>query len=38
MEKNMRDATVEGYREFEVYYQPIIDIQGGRMSAPELRH
>ena len=21
MEKNMRDATVEGYREFEVYYQ-----------------
>ena len=30
MEKNMRDATVEGYREFEVYYQPIIDIQGGR--------
>ena len=30
MEKNMRDATVEGYREFEVYYQPIIDSQGGR--------
>ncbi len=28
MEKNMRDATVEGYSEFEVYYQPIIDIQG----------
>lgn len=27
MEKNMRDATVDGYREFEVYYQPIIDIQ-----------
>ncbi len=26
MEKNMRDATVEGYKEFEVYYQPIIDI------------
>lgn len=26
MEKNMRDATVQGYREFEVYYQPIIDI------------
>lgn len=25
MEKNMRDATVDGYREFEVYYQPIID-------------
>ena len=30
MEKNMRDATVEGYREFEVYYQPIIDIQSGK--------
>lgn len=30
MEKNMRDATVEGYREFEVYYQPIIDIQGSK--------
>lgn len=27
MEKNMRDATVEGYAEFEVYYQPIISIQ-----------
>ena len=27
MEKNMRDATVDGYQEFEVYYQPIIDIQ-----------
>ena len=27
MEKNMRDATLAGYREFEVYYQPIIDIQ-----------
>lgn len=27
MEKNMRDATVAGYEEFEVYYQPIIDIQ-----------
>jgi len=26
MEKNMRDATVGGYKEFEVYYQPIIDI------------
>ena len=26
MEKNMRDATVHGYDEFEVYYQPIIDI------------
>lgn len=29
MEKNMRDATVEGYREFEVYYQPIIDTRKG---------
>ena len=27
MEKNMRDATVNGYREFQIYYQPIIDIQ-----------
>jgi len=27
MEKNMRDATVNGYEEFEIYYQPIIDIQ-----------
>lgn len=26
MEKNMRDATVQGYDEFEVYYQPIVDI------------
>ena len=27
MEKNMRDATTDGYKEFEVYFQPIIDIQ-----------
>ena len=27
MEKNMRDAALGGYEEFEVYYQPIIDIQ-----------
>lgn len=27
MEKNMRDATANGYQEFEIYYQPIIDIQ-----------
>ncbi|MBO5241066.1 MAG: EAL domain-containing protein [Lachnospiraceae bacterium] len=27
MEKNMRNATSDGYKEFEVYYQPIIDIQ-----------
>lgn len=26
MEKNMRDAMVAGFSEFEVYYQPIIDI------------
>ncbi|MCQ2524693.1 MAG: EAL domain-containing protein [Lachnospiraceae bacterium] len=26
MEKNMRDATSTGYKEFEVYYQPIIDV------------
>ncbi len=25
MEKNMRDAALNGYQEFEVYYQPIID-------------
>ena len=29
MEKNMRDATVDGFKEFEVYYQPIIDVQDG---------
>jgi predicted signal transduction protein with EAL and GGDEF domain len=27
MEKNMREATAKGYQEFEVYYQPIIDVQ-----------
>lgn len=27
MEKNMRDAALDDYREFEIYYQPIIDIQ-----------
>lgn len=30
MEKNMRDAAIEGYKEFEVYYQPIINIQNGK--------
>lgn len=30
MEKNMRDAASEGYQEFEVYYQPIIDVQDGQ--------
>ncbi|MCH5342330.1 MAG: bifunctional diguanylate cyclase/phosphodiesterase [Acetatifactor sp.] len=29
MERNMRDATAAGYEEFEVYYQPIIDVQDG---------
>ncbi len=29
MEKNMRDATVTGYKEFEVYYQPIINVENG---------
>lgn len=34
MEKNMRDATVSGYKEFEVYYQPIINVEeGGRQCA-----
>ncbi len=32
MEKNMRDATVKGYQEFKVYYQPIIDIHGKNYS------
>lgn len=32
MEKNMRDATVDGYREFEVYYQPIINVENGGKS------
>lgn len=27
MEKNMRDAMTTGYQEFEVYFQPVIDIQ-----------
>lgn len=27
MEKNMRDASINGYEEFEVYLQPITDIQ-----------
>lgn len=29
MEKSMRDATEEGYHEFEVYYQPIVDMRTG---------
>lgn len=27
MEKNMRDAMTAGYKEFEVYYQPIVDVE-----------
>lgn len=27
MEKNMREATIKGCEQFEVYYQPIIDVQ-----------
>lgn len=27
MEKNMRDATTDGYKEFEIYYQPIVDVE-----------
>ena len=27
MEKSMRYATAEGYSEFEVYYQPIVDVK-----------
>ncbi len=29
MEKSMRDATSDDYKEFEVYYQPIIDTEKG---------
>ena len=29
MEKSMREAAMDGYKEFEVYYQPVIDIQEG---------
>ncbi len=28
LEKNMRDASATGYQEFEVYYQPVMDVQG----------
>lgn len=36
MEKSMRDATVGGYEEFEIYYQPIIDVQdGGKCAGAE---
>ena len=30
MEKNMRTATLNECKEFEVYYQPIMDIQSGK--------
>ena len=33
MERNMRDATVDGYSEFEIYYQPIINVQDGAKCA-----
>ena len=33
MEKNMRDAAENGCREFEVYYQPIINVQEGETCA-----
>ena len=36
MEKNMRDAAGGDYSEFEVYYQPIVDVQdGGKCSGAE---
>lgn len=36
MEKNMRDATSEGYDEFEVFYQPIVDVaEGGKCAGAE---
>ena len=31
MEKSMREATFDDYNEFEVYYQPIIDIHKGNI-------
>ena len=33
MEKNMRDAAADGCDEFEVYYQPIINVQNGTKCA-----
>lgn len=35
MEKNMRDAAIDCYREFEVFYQPIIDIQQNKCVGAE---
>ena len=31
MERNMRDASVENYKEFTVYYQPIVRLKDGRV-------
>ncbi len=33
MEKNMRDAAADGYDEFEIFYQPLIDVQNGKQCA-----
>ena len=30
MEKNMRDSSLEGYRDFVVYYQPVMDMKKGQ--------
>ena len=30
MEKKMRDSSLEGYRDFVVYYQPVIDMKKGK--------
>ena len=31
LEKNLREAVIDDYREFQVYYQPIVDIQEGNI-------
>lgn len=34
MEKNMRNAAADGFKEFEIYYQPIINVElGGKQCA-----
>ncbi len=35
MEKNMRDAAGDDYREFEIYYQPIVDVEENRCAGAE---
>lgn len=35
MEKNMRDSSSEGYRDFIVYYQPIVDM--GKWDTPKCK-